>query len=420
MSTITTKLKEEFFALLPPTIFFFVALHIVALIHSLMLKAEGIPPLTSVSVAVAALLLGKAVLIADMLPAINRFPERPLIYNVVWKTAIYMLVSPNSKPNHQPNHHLTTKPTPNTMKKHPLIHTILPFAIGSVVGSGTVLQAAEADSRQAAIFKTANAFVEAFHKGDAKALAAFWTPEGDYVDDTGRVLQGREAIEKSYTELFAAHQGMKLRIDVASLKFPTPDTAIEDGTSVVIPPDGSAPSRARYTNMLVKTGDHWLLSSVRESADPGPSNYENLRGLEWAIGEWLDAAPAADAPAKETGHVSFAWAPGQNFIISTRTVDYKDASLLQSTQWIGWDAAAKQIRSWGFQADGGVSQSTWTQNGHEWVVKTEATLADGSKVVSTNVVKAVTPDAFTWQSKEQKLNGQPLPDTTEIKMTRAN
>ena len=157
MSTITTKLKEEFFALLPPTIFFFVALHIVALIHSLMLKAEGIPPLTSVSVAVAALLLGKAVLIADMLPAINRFPERPLIYNVVWKTAIYMLVSPNSKPNHQPNHHLTTKPTPNTMKKHPLIHTILPFAIGSVVGSGTVLQAAEADSRQAAIFKTANA-----------------------------------------------------------------------------------------------------------------------------------------------------------------------------------------------------------------------------------------------------------------------
>ena len=108
MSTITTKLKEELFALLPPTIFFFVALHIVALIHSLMLKAEGIPPLTSVSVAVAALVLGKAVLIADMLPAINRFPDRPLIYNVVWKTAIYMLVSPNSKPNHQPNHHLTT------------------------------------------------------------------------------------------------------------------------------------------------------------------------------------------------------------------------------------------------------------------------------------------------------------------------
>ena len=93
MSKLADKLKEEFLALLPPTIFFFVALHIVAIIHSLMLKGERIPPLTSVSVAVAALVLGKVVLLADMLPAINRFPDRPLIYNVAWKTVIYMLVS---------------------------------------------------------------------------------------------------------------------------------------------------------------------------------------------------------------------------------------------------------------------------------------------------------------------------------------
>jgi hypothetical protein len=93
VSKLTHKVKEEFFALLPPTIFFFVTLHIVALIYSLMLKGEGIAPLTSASVTVAALVLGKVVLLADMLPAINRFPDRPLIYNVAWKTAIYMLVS---------------------------------------------------------------------------------------------------------------------------------------------------------------------------------------------------------------------------------------------------------------------------------------------------------------------------------------
>jgi hypothetical protein len=28
-----------------------------------------------------------------MLPMINRFPDRPLIYNVAWKTFIYLLVS---------------------------------------------------------------------------------------------------------------------------------------------------------------------------------------------------------------------------------------------------------------------------------------------------------------------------------------
>ena len=87
------KLKEEFFKLLPPTIFFFVALHIVAFVRVLMLKGTGISPLSTISIAVAALILGKAVLIADMLPTINRFPNKPLIYNVAWKTSIYLLVA---------------------------------------------------------------------------------------------------------------------------------------------------------------------------------------------------------------------------------------------------------------------------------------------------------------------------------------
>jgi hypothetical protein len=87
------KLKEEFFKLLPPTIFFFVALHIVAFIRVLMLKGTGIAPSSSISIAVAALILGKAVLIADMLPLINRFPEKPLIYNIAWKTLIYLAMS---------------------------------------------------------------------------------------------------------------------------------------------------------------------------------------------------------------------------------------------------------------------------------------------------------------------------------------
>ena len=90
---ITAKLKEEFFKLLPPTIFFFVALHIVMFIRVLMLEGTGLAPSSSVSIAVAALILGKAVLIADMLPMINRFPNKPLIYNVVWKTLIYLLAA---------------------------------------------------------------------------------------------------------------------------------------------------------------------------------------------------------------------------------------------------------------------------------------------------------------------------------------
>jgi len=93
MSRLFAKLAEEFRAVLPPTIFFFIMLNIVALIRVLMLKGTGIPVSTPLQVTVAALILGKAVLIADHLPLINRYPEKPLVYNVVWKTVIYILVA---------------------------------------------------------------------------------------------------------------------------------------------------------------------------------------------------------------------------------------------------------------------------------------------------------------------------------------
>lgn len=93
MNKALSKVKEEFLKLIPATIYFFVALHIVALIRKLMLEGTAISGRTSVSIVVAALILGKAVLIANALPMINRFPEKPLIYNIAWKTAIYTVIA---------------------------------------------------------------------------------------------------------------------------------------------------------------------------------------------------------------------------------------------------------------------------------------------------------------------------------------
>ena len=39
------------------------------------------------------LIVGKVVLIADALPFINKFPGKPLIYNVAWKTLVYVLAA---------------------------------------------------------------------------------------------------------------------------------------------------------------------------------------------------------------------------------------------------------------------------------------------------------------------------------------
>jgi hypothetical protein len=93
MRTVLVKIKHEFMKILPPTIFFFIILHIVALIRGLMIKGTGMDLPTSTSVLIASLILGKSVLVADMLPFINRFPEKPLIWNVIWKTLIYAMVA---------------------------------------------------------------------------------------------------------------------------------------------------------------------------------------------------------------------------------------------------------------------------------------------------------------------------------------
>ena len=71
MSKLSAKIKEDVVALIPPTIFFLFTLSLIALIRVLMLRGTGIPASSMVQIAVAALILGKAVVIADLLPFIT-------------------------------------------------------------------------------------------------------------------------------------------------------------------------------------------------------------------------------------------------------------------------------------------------------------------------------------------------------------
>jgi hypothetical protein len=71
MKKVFHKIKEEFVAMLPPTIFFLITLHLVAVIRVLMLTGTGIALGSHFQVTIAALILGKAVLIADLMPFIT-------------------------------------------------------------------------------------------------------------------------------------------------------------------------------------------------------------------------------------------------------------------------------------------------------------------------------------------------------------
>lgn len=83
-------LKHEFLEVLPPMIFFLIAFMLILATQRLILREYNLP-LTGVGAAVVgALIVGKVVLIADKFRFVNKFPDKPLLYNVVWKTTIYM------------------------------------------------------------------------------------------------------------------------------------------------------------------------------------------------------------------------------------------------------------------------------------------------------------------------------------------
>jgi len=265
----------------------------------------------------------------------------------------------------------------------------------------------------AQIAAVGEAYVKAFEKGDAKAIAAFWTPDGDYVEQTGKVFKGSEAIEAAFKPFFAANKGAKLRIDSESINFPSDGIAVEDGSTAVFFADGTLPARGQFTNVFVKRDGRWLLASVRESAFVPPRNGQNLEGLSWAIGEWVE-----DSDDKEIGHTSFAWAPGGNFIISQHAVTLNDNLLTTGTQYIAWDPASSQIRSWNFENDGGFGEGVWTAKDGTVSVQTQATLPDGKKLTATNTMSQNDDNTITWQSTARTLDGKPIPDTEKVKLKR--
>jgi uncharacterized protein (TIGR02246 family) len=263
-----------------------------------------------------------------------------------------------------------------------------------------------------AIGKQAEAFVEAFHKGDAKAVAAFWTVDGDYTDPTGQLVKGRDAIEKAFVSLFAEHKGLKIRIESTSQRFVTPDVAIEDGTTAVFAP-GAVPTRARFTNVLVKKDGKWLLSSVREAPLAPSNNHRHLRGLDWTVGDW-----AGESEPGAVEHLSVTWSDNQNFIIATLTTTVKNTPVGSATLRTGWDPVDKRMRLWMFDGSGGFGEGSWTQDGKKWLAKTSSILHDGKKIAATFVLTPIDDDTIAFQAKDRSEDGNKLPDSKEMKLKR--
>src|SRR5262245_7815403 len=91
MRPIGEIIKHEIRELTPVVIYFVIALNALALTRTLILRQYGITVSSFFNATIGALLVAKVVLVVGVLPFMEPFPQIPIIYNVVWKTFLYML-----------------------------------------------------------------------------------------------------------------------------------------------------------------------------------------------------------------------------------------------------------------------------------------------------------------------------------------
>jgi uncharacterized protein (TIGR02246 family) len=264
-----------------------------------------------------------------------------------------------------------------------------------------------------ALEATAQAFADAFNRGDAKAVAALWTRDGEYIDVSGQRLEGRDAIEKQYAGFFEAHPGAKITLSVDALRLAGDNTAIEDGRAMVELGPIRSGDYGKYTVVHVKADGKWLMSSVRDTRIESSSPTSRLGDLQWLEGSWS----AEDYGAKM--EVDCRWIAQNSFLVRSYSVKRSDQIVDSGLQVIGWNPQTQQIQSWVFASHGGHAVGLWNETENGWAIETAGTLADGTPTRAVNLVTRLDNNGIVWRSIERSAGDIPLADTDEVLLKRA-
>jgi uncharacterized protein (TIGR02246 family) len=264
----------------------------------------------------------------------------------------------------------------------------------------------------AAIREESRAFVTSFNSGDAHAVAAMWTEDGDYTNESGEAFQGRDAIEREYAAFFAANPGVKLKLTIDSIKRLSADTAIEDGRASLDPATAGPPATSRYMAIHVRVEGKWLMSSVRDTRVETPSGYRRMDDFEWLVGTWV---------AEEHGAKSefiCRWVANKSFVERSFTTALPNGATTSGVQLIGRNPESGQIQSWTFSSDGGLAIGVWSVRANGWTAEVRGVTDDGIATTAVNLLTKLDDDAYTWQSVMRSVGGEALPDIHEIVLKR--
>jgi len=257
------------------------------------------------------------------------------------------------------------------------------------------------------------AFTKAFNAGDATAAAATYAEDALVIDERGERTEGRAAIRAQLAQAFAANPGTTIAIQVKSLRFLSPETALEEGRTIITPVGAAAaPETTHFTVVYIKKDGNWLQSVVRDGYDHELTPHDRLKEIDWLVGEWINESQDAVVST------SCKWSADGNFLIRDFTMKTQGQPVLSGTQRIGWDAVKRQIKTWVFDSEGGFADGYWTREGNRWLIKAEGVRQDGLSASATNIVTRIGKDRMSWQSVDRTLGGVALPGVNEFTVVR--
>lgn len=263
-----------------------------------------------------------------------------------------------------------------------------------------------------AIRRSSEEFINAFNQHDAKSLAEMWTADGDYVNESGQVFAGREAIEEEYRKFFAVNDDVKMHVAIDSTRLLNDSAAIEHGRTYLFPAPAGAPGYGRYTTVHVKQNGKWLMSSVRDGHVQTPTAYHKIADLEWLIGTWN----AEEHGAKMVSVCR--WVANKSFVERTYSVTHHDHSTVSGVQLIGFNSQGRHIQSWNFSSDGGHAVGVWTPREGGWRAEVHGITGEGASTFAVNLLTRIDDNAYSWQSVQRTAGGARLPDTDEVIIKR--
>lgn len=254
------------------------------------------------------------------------------------------------------------------------------------------------------IRKSVIAFVEQYNAHDADKLAGLFATDARMVFQDGTEVNGTAQIEQAFADEFAERSQAAVSVDVDSIRFLTPDVAVEEGMTSLFPDGETLTSQGRYTVLHLKKDGRWTMQSVRVVEEESVSAYGALQPLEWLVGEWVDEG------RDELVETKFRWDENKTYLLEEFQIVQDGKVVIKGTQRIGWDPQAKQIRSWTFDDAGGFGDATWTPVGEMWVCKVKGIDADGTSVSATRTLSRATSERVIWRATERLAGNEQLPD----------